>query len=256
MNSKMMILAAGVMASAMSSASVWTFDWKKGDSGQGGNAGTIKSIKSTFDDVSDRFTYSFTIDKKSGNSSSKVDGFYLAMNDGPNPKGKPGELAILYFDARDTNNLKLTAYGYNGKTSGAHDSWKDGSTASGTQAPDKILSSITNTGWINNMSYKKNADGSVTASIDIKAAGINNRNPLYPSAGVSYEGIAYDNKVGIWFGAVDTSWTGYGTDGFLKSFDFGDVSYVDASNLNAVPEPLTLLGVAGLALASRLRKKS
>ena len=88
-------------------ASTWFYDWNPGDAGATNHsAGSLRNVKSTFNDVTNQLTYEFTIDGKNGRNS-KVDGFYLAMNDGANPKGKPGELAILYFDVRSTNDIRL-----------------------------------------------------------------------------------------------------------------------------------------------------
>lgn len=253
MNSKLMMMTAVVVASAPAQATIWNFEWKKGDTGQGSAAGVVQSISSQFNTNTDRLKYSFTIAKENGDPQSDVNGFYLAMNDGPNPKGKSGELAFLYFDASNTSDLKLTAYGYRGADV---TSWKDGSLASGTQAPDKILSSVTNSGWINNLNYKLNADGSATMGFDIDATLINNHTPKYPSNGVDWDGIQFDNKVGIWFGALEKAKFKYGTDGFLTDFSFKDRSYVDTSNLDAVPEPFTMAGLALAAFIARRKKKA
>lgn len=253
MNSKLMILAAVVVASGSAQATVWTFDWRNGDTGSGSAAGSIRSIDSQYNTVSERLKFSFNIAKENGDPKSDVNGFYLAMNDGPNPKGKTGELAFLYFDASNPHNLKMTAYGYRG--SGVN-SWQDGSTASGTQAPDKIVSSLSSTNWIHSLSYQLNADGSATMGFDIDATVINSHTPRYPTNGVNWDGIQYDNKVGIWFGALEKAKFEYNSDGFLKNFDYKDRSYVDVSNLEAVPEPFTMAGLALVALAARRRKKS
>ncbi|MEZ5162916.1 MAG: PEP-CTERM sorting domain-containing protein [Fimbriimonadaceae bacterium] len=243
------VLAAGAQATT------WNFDWAPGDGGAtNSSAGALQTVTSTFNDVTNQFTFEFTIGPKYG--SSKVDGFYLAMNDGPNPKGKPGELAILYFDVKSATDLRLTAYGYNGKSSGAYDSWRDGSTAWGTQSPDKIKSSITDSSWVNNMFFTQNADGSRTMGIDIDATAINMHTPKYPSNGVDYDGIGFDENVGIWFGALKNMKTGYNSHGFLNCMDFDKVTYLDGTNLEAVPEPGTMLVLAGLgAIAARRRFK-
>ncbi|MCA0360263.1 MAG: hypothetical protein LCH41_04340 [Armatimonadetes bacterium] len=251
MNLKVTVLSFAVVAAGAANATTWVYDWRPGDPGMGGNAGAVRAIDSTFNSQTNRLTYSVTMEKEAGQSSSQVNGFYLAMNDGPNPKGKTGELAFLYFDATNAHDLKLTAYGYRGD---GNNSWQDGSTASGTQNPDKILTSVKDKTWVNSLAFKTNTDGSRTLSFDINASRINNRTPLYPSAGVTWDGIEYDSKVGIWFGALKGVHSSYGTDGYLSNFGFSNITWVDTTNQQAVPEPATMT-ILGLIAAARARKR-
>lgn len=260
MKKQQLIAVCGLVAlmATQASATVWNFDLTPrvgGGPGYGysANGGSVKNISSKFNDVSEKLVFEATF----GNSSngSLPDGYWLVLNDGPNPKGTSDELAIFYFDTGVTNDgvAKLTAYAYNGVN--GNSSFKDGSGASGTQAPDKIASSLTTSNFVNQLKVTNNANGTRTMKFDINAALINNHDPKYGPAS-NWFGTGFDNKVGIWFHPVDGLDARYGTDGFLTKFDFSAQGWVDGSNLEAVPEPFTMAGLALVALAARRRKKS
>lgn len=242
------------------SASVWTFDLRPGTTpgnyGVNHSGGRVNFIKGLFDTVNQRFRYEVNM----GNSSagSLPDGFWLAMNDGPNPKGVAGELALFYFDSGVTNNgtAKLTVYGYNGFNGDT--SYKDGSPADGVQAPDRIVSSMADHSWINELRVTNESNGTRTMVMDIDAALINNRAPLYPDSVAAWEGVGFRSKYGIWFHQVDGLSATYGADGFLTNWSWSKQGWVDGENLTAVPEPatMTVLAAAGLMAAARRRKKA
>lgn len=260
MKKQQLIAVTGLVAvlAASASATTWQFDLTPqngGGPGYGYNAagGSVKKISSTFNDVTERLTFEATF----GNSAAGTlpDGYWLVLNDGPNPKGTSDELAIFYFDTGVTNNgqAKLTAYGYNGQN--GNSSYFDGSNASGTQAPDKIASSLTTNNFVNSLAVVNNANGTRTMKFDINAALVNNHDPKYGPAN-NWIGTGFDNKVGIWFHPVDGLDAQYGTDGFLKKFDFSKQGWVDGSNLEAVPEPFTMGALGLMALAARRKKKN
>lgn len=254
------ILAVTAMAALMSTqamATVWNFDLTPQNGGGPGysynsTGGSIKSISSTFDDVSQRMTYSATF----GNSAAGTnpDGFWLVMNDGPNPKGTSDELAIFYFDSGVTNdgNAKLTAYAYNGFN--GNTSFLDGSNAAGTQSPDRIASSLTTNGFVNSLSVTNNSNGTRTMSFDINAGIINSHDPAYGPAS-NWFGTGFDNNVGLWFHVVDGLDASYNSAGYLKKFDFNKQGWVDGENLDAVPEPFSMVGLAAVALAAAKKRK-
>jgi hypothetical protein len=251
------LTSLAIFGSAMATATTWTFDLNPqtgGGPGYGYNAagGSISGIKSTFNDVSDRLTFEATF----GNSErgTLTDGFWLVLNNGKNPKGTSDELALFYFDTGVTNNgqAKLTAYAYNGVN--GSNSFVDGSGAAGTQAPDKIASSLKTNGFVNSLGVVNNANGTRTMKFDINAALINNHTPKYGSAN-NWFGTGFNNKVGLWFHQVDGLDAQYGSDGFLTKFDYAVQGWVDGENLNAVPEPFTMAGVGLVALVARLRKR-
>ena len=68
----------------------------------------IDTVAGSYNDVSQRFTWDVKM-----NSSNYIDGFWLVVNNGPNPKSSNvNELAIMYGDLA-TNTL--TTYVYNGQ---------------------------------------------------------------------------------------------------------------------------------------------
>src|SRR5690606_41362588 len=96
-------------------------------------------------------------------SSWNPDGSTLALNNGPNPKGHAGELALLYFDASRSTPV-LTAYGYNGQNSVT--TFYDGSHSNGTQFPDLIDSSRGGPGWVHNLIKRDESNGSRTLGFE------------------------------------------------------------------------------------------
>ncbi len=186
------------------------------------------------------------------------EGFYLTLNDGPNPKGHDGELAFLYFDASDPSNLKLTVYGYNGLNN--MKSWQDGSNAAGNQEPDKILSSAAPSGssqnpagWIKDLQYFNDGSKAIFL-LNIDASLINSHVPKYPGGpGMIWKGLQFNDLFGIWFHPVAGLTTTYGADGFLTSWQRLLNSWYDLNNqptshdgpvcVSQVTDPLVNLNV-------------
>ncbi|MCG9896204.1 MAG: PEP-CTERM sorting domain-containing protein [Fimbriimonadaceae bacterium] len=186
------------------------------------------------------------------------DAFWVAFSPGPNPKGHAGELALYYFDARNASNPIVTAYAYNGAN--GFTSAVDGSPASGTQAPDKIASSLVTPNFLNSASVVNNGNGTRTFSMNLDATLINDHTPLYPGSS-PWLGSQWGDKLGIWFHAADITKGVYGADGFFKSdFSALDRGWLDTANMPAtpVPEPasMALLGGAAAALIARRRRKA
>lgn len=261
----MKIAAMALVASALvtsSQAVTYRWTWSSathtngaqpggGDLFYNNGGGKIDSIETTFNNATNRLTYDVTFDKVKS-TDSKTSGYWLALSDGPNPKGTEGELAILYFDASSSSNPVLTAYGYNGVN--GDNSYKDGKAAAGTQAPDFILSSKTSSSWINDLSVS-HVGSKTRMKFDIDATSINNRVPLY--GGSDWEGAEFGNKIGIWFHQVRGLNTSYNSNGSLKTFSYTNAGYLDGSNLQAVPEPATMLALgAGCAMIARRRRKA
>lgn len=226
-----------------------SYTWDKSQNGINNAAGTFDSINSTFNAATNRLTWSSTF-----TGSTVPEGFWLAISGGPNPKGIAGELALFYFDATKSGGPRLTAYGYNGVN--GNTSYFDGNGAvSGNQAPDKIISSVTNSSWINSLTYSR-ANGKTTMSFDINATAINNRTSPYSTNG-SWSGAKYGDKIGIWFHTARGLTTEYGTDGFLKNFSACTQGWFDGQNFNtqAVPEPASMaaLGLGAIAVIRRKR---
>ncbi len=226
---------------------------------QVGRAGYINRIFFKYDNITKRFEAEIEFEECVGRLPK---GFWLAINDGPNPKGHAGELALLYFDATDLNNPILSVYAYNG--SNGFESYKDGQAASGRQTPDRIISShplAANNNFASlevTSGSRANGDGSTSAlrtfKVDMDASIIQGHDPLYPAVMPSWTGIAFDSSIGYWFHHFVQSDGQYCTDGdgnticqdvatgqdskgFLKSITPGITGYVDTSNQTANTYP-------------------
>lgn len=255
------LLAATIVSNATAVTYRWTFSSAthvNGNQAGGGDlyynndGGAIDSIETTYNSASKRLTYDVTFSQAAGQSS-KTSGYWLALNSGPNPKGSAAELALLYFDASSSSNPVLTAYGYNGVN--GFDSFKDGKPESGQQAPDFILSSKTNSSWVNSISVS-HVGAKTRMTFDIDASNINVRTPLHgPASG--WTGAQFNDKFGVWFHPVRGLQTEYNQNGSLKNWHQTNAGYLDGSNMEAVPEPATMLALsAGCAMIARRRRKA
>lgn len=257
------LVAAATMLAAGSAASAAVYSWNFTAGQPGGNyaidntGGTFQTVQSTYNNVTQRLTFSVTF------TNQITKGFTLAMNNGPNPNGLAGELALLYFDGTNIASPKLTAYGYNGAN--LQTSWTDGNGGvTGNQTPDRIISTIS-AGFMNNLSVVDNA-GKRTMSFDINVATINSFVPTY-TAGNPWKGIKFDSKVGIWMHPVKSLTSAYGnsgaTNGYLTGWNIGtgNEGYFDGTNFNTdtiIPLPsaawLSLAGLGGVVVARRVRR--
>lgn len=233
-------IAIAALAAATVAAQAQTYVWDSN-----GNGNVIGDTSAIFDASTQNMKWSTTV-------ANNIDGFWLAVSPGPNPKGHAGELALLYFDATKMT-PRLTAYAYNGVNGGT--SWKDGSPASGDQAPDRIISSITDGTWINSLTSTDNGDGTKTFGFDINATAINGHTPKYPGS-TPWTGAAFGDKIGVWYHAVDIRDIAYNSKGFIKNLHYKDKGWLDVHNRQTVPEPasMTLLALGGLALLRRRAK--
>lgn len=252
MNFRIMLgVAAIAMVAGANAQDTRFWEWNKGDDQQGTGAGEVQFIRSSFNTVTNRLTWS--VNFAATGSGAKANGFHLVMSPGDNPKGHAGELAILYFDASTLNAPQLTAYNYNGFNGAS--SFQDGSPQNGVQAPDKIKSSVLSTDWINSLSATNNNDGTRTLSFDIDATAINNHTPLYPGNS-PWTGARYGEKIGIWFHGYTGLQTSYGTDGFLSSLSRQGEGWVDLNDKSTspVPEPASMAAL-GLGVAAMIRRR-
>lgn len=242
------------MLSAAITASASTFSWSSSSIPQNSVAGEIKQLSTSYNDVTHRFTYQGTFDHAPGAPTRHTMGYWVAVSPGPNPKGHAGELALFYMDVSEGTPV-LTAYAYNGVNGGS--SYFDGSPAGGTQAPDKIASSLASSSWINALTFTVNGDGTRTIGFDIDASGINSHVPLNPGPGGPGEwtGAAFGETIGIWMHPLAGLDTSYGADGFLTSLSASHEGWFDASDMETVPEPATALALVGFAALARRRRR-
>lgn len=258
--SAIVFAVSGIAASAHADFRRWDFTF--GQVPTNPAAGRITTIKTEFDADNNRFLWDVSFDV----STVVTRGFWLAISPGPNPKGHPGELAIMFFDATNlgddtTVTPKLTIYNYNGV--GNSSSFMDGSPAAGTQTPDRIFSSL-NPGAASSIMQLSASDTGNTRRfvVELDASIVQNHNPLYPNPqGDDWTGLAFGSKIGIWFSHFGGLTTAYGTDpanpnyNYLTQWSYANHGWLDGANYNTqlVPTPgaLALLAAAGLVTRRR-----
>lgn len=241
--------AFGMATQAEATTYRWTWDGVTGPVSHDG--GRIKAASSSYDNGTQDFGFSVTLGKRAADNQNSQ-GYWLAVSNGPNPKGSAGELAIFYFDASRSTPV-LTAYGYNGQN--GFTSFMDGSPAAGTQTPDRIATSKLNSSWIQNLAVNTNSDGSRTMSFNIHGAVINNYNPVNQGPN-AWKGVAYGESLGLWMHPVTQLTTSYNQAGFLKSFNFCNSGWLDLNDQHteSVPEPASMAALA-LGCVGLIRKR-
>lgn len=263
-------LALGIAGPAMAAGYSWDWTPNSGVGSYNDGGGKINWIQSEFNESTKRLTW-YANFEGSPTSSIKPDGFALAISDGEQPRGVRGKYALLYFDAKRTNDERLTVYGYNGRTDLT--SWKDGNgVVQNNQTPDRMKSSLVSTDWIFDRTDRTEVDGSRTLGFDIDASSLISHTPAYPGQGgaAAWKGAQYGSQIGAWFSTVSGLSTqyydtpGYSKHGFLKKWESNCDGYLKitcdetAVPTDPVPEPSTVallgLGFAG-AIATRLRKR-
>lgn len=278
-------LAAAAMTATPASATVFSYEATDAELGPlgrsipGTDGSTVASVATTYDDVTEVFTWEATFNPGTDAISPHANGFTLVVNDGPMPKGHTGELAAIYFDATVPGATPtVTAYAYNGADSATSFRYSNAvdNAADGNGTPDQIVSSL-NDSFVIAASSVDNADGTRTMRMELDATSINAHTPQQPSvdtmngdAPLEWEGLRFASEIGIWFHSFDlTRGVQYNSDGYI---DLGDgslastgwwvasnYSAVDATSLptgTVVPEPASLALAAGglLMVAGRRRR--
>lgn len=254
----MLAMLTAAATTGVARADLYTWDWTTASTdgsnlGYDSRGGAINSIHGEFDTTSQSLKWLVNYADTSRND---TEGFTLALNNGPNPKGHSGELALLYFDASRSNPV-LTAYGYNGQNSTT--TYYDGSDHFGTQTPDLIASSRSGPSWVSNLVDRRETDGSITLGFEIDASVINNHTPMHPGPGglSDWFGIGFDNHLGIWMHSFRDLSTEYYSN-YLTKWNARCEGWLDGSDFSTVPEPGTvgLLALGGLALIRRRRSRN
>jgi len=243
------IVCAGLAATG-ASADVFQWDWSAAADGTRGlnmRGGEFESVHAEYNSSDNRFLWEVVF------SDQITDGYTLAVNNGPNPKGHAGELALIYFDATHPD-VRVSAYAYNGQNTLL--TYRDGSPQAGDQDPDQIFG-------FNHSSILRASSEDIGAkrkmTLEIDAGVINAHSPAYPGPGGSAEwtGIAFDEMLGLWMHPLTELTTGYDQDESLTAWS-GSQGWFDASSLKAasVPAPHTLaiFGLGGLAACRRRRQ--
>ena len=242
-------VAALAAACSVASADVYSWEWNAGDTGTSSNGGAIENIDMRFNTASERFIFDVTFSDQISN------GYTLAVSPGDNPKGHAGELALLYFDATDMNNVRVNAFAYNGLN--AQTSYYDGSPDGGVQAPDQIQSSLNAIDAAMISATASDNAGQRTFTLALDASVINAHVPANPGPNGPGEwtGLAYESLMGIWFHPVTNLQTGYGADGYLESWS-GQQGWLDGTNFStSVPAPATSAILAVLGFGGRHRRR-
>jgi len=224
-----------------------------GSLGYNPGAGYVDSLFTQYNEGTGRFDFEVGF---SANAGMLADGFWLVVNDGPNPKFHVEELAIFYFDGTDVasgGDGIVTSYVYNGANSGS--SWL---------SPGETLLSSLNGDPIT-------ASGSVVGDVaafafSVDTTGLNDASqwPASYGLGADWKGAQFADKIGIWLHPVVAGGSGpeYGAagtsrEGFLTSFPIVKQGWVDVQMQQTVPEPsgALLAVVGGMGLLLRRRRK-
>lgn len=212
-------------------ASATLFSYEDTSANNGGMSDSLTSLSTTYDSSSEVFTWDTTF------NSTGVDGFWLVVNNGPNPKSSDvNELSIIYGDLI---NNKWSAFVYNGLNN-----------SNSYNSPGIFLDSGSLT------------SDSTSFSLSLDASGINDWAILNPAPNnTDYTGIAFDEKVGIWFHISRGSSFSYDGSGVLTDYSYSSQGWYDKSGLDAtnIPEPASIalmtLGLFGMGFTRRFKKK-
>ncbi len=176
---------------------------------QGSDAGgDIQRVTTSFNETTSEFTFRTVID-------GDTDGFTLAVNNGPNPKGNGDEVPLFYFDNSGDQPV-ITAYNYNGENN--FSSFQDTPIASSLNA-DSPFSAVEVT---------TDAAGNTVFSFNLDATSIQEF-----SDGETWSGVSFQEQIGVWLHPMTGLETSYNADGFLESWDFESQGYFDTANQDA-----------------------
>lgn len=222
---KMLLAASAFTFASLSHAAVYEFE--DNSANNGGFGDRLETISSTYNSDSERFTWDVTFN---ATGAADVDGFWLVVNNGPNPKAADvNELAIMYGDL---STQTLSTYVYNGQNN-----------ANSINTPGILLQTD---------SFSVSSD---SFSIDIDATAIN------AWAGGSYTGISYDENIGIWFHVATGSQFTYDENGNITDFAFAQQGWFDKAHLKTTTQVsesgvFALLGLGLMGLASMRKRKA
>ena len=238
------VYAAAIAGAAGGAFAGSSYQWEDLSVGGNSRGGDMTHITTRYNTVSEVFRWEVTY------SNQITEGFTLAVNDGPNPKGTRHELALIYFDANgfissgDSSDVNVTAYEYSGNNDSR--SW---------DSPGVLLNKSGDAGFILNASAQDNADGTRTFVLEFDASTINSFYDTNTHA--DWEGVQFDNQIGVWFHSFKNLNTNYDANGELTQWSGVD-GWLDFTNRNTVLVPMPLagaMGAAGLGLVATRRRR-
>lgn len=239
-------VAAGValsLSAAAQAGNVYEWVWNGSSPAQNAAGGTISSLRSTFDQNTDVFTWDVTY---SDGVAKNTNGYWLVVSDGPNPKNINSQLAIIYFDATNLAAPKVSVYRYNGANS-----------SSSFQSPGDLLASTQGAGAADITASASQSGGTRSFSLSIDATAINAR--YAPGASTvfpDWEGIEFGQQIGMWFHSIKNA--GFQYNGARITGLTGTAGWLDGSHetTTLIPTPgAGALAIAGGLLAARRRRK-
>lgn len=236
-------LALALSAGASYAGNVWQWDYDGVSPSQNATAGRISSLTSTFDENTDVFNWDVTF---SDGATKNTNGYWLVVSDGPNPKNINSQLAIMYFDATNLADPKVSIYRYNGANS-----------SSSFATPGDLLASTEGAGASDIVASASQSGSSRTFRLRVDATAINAR--YAPGASTvfpDWEGIQFGHRIGMWFHAIKNANFQYNGDRLTGLT--GTSGWLDGSNecTHLVPTPgAGALALAGGLLAVRRRRK-
>ncbi|MCC6320652.1 MAG: hypothetical protein IT438_04355 [Phycisphaerales bacterium] len=256
------VATAAVLCTHAAHASVHGWDWTPTPGGQGSvsEGGTIRSLHATFDQASQRLTFTVNFSDRT------TEGFYLVLTGGPSPLGQEGRYAMIYFDAFDafdqdeTTIIKLSSYTYNGGI--RHDSWRDASASqAGVQFPDLIKSAL-DQAWIHGVSASDESlpDGALgrTMMFDIDASSLITHAPQV-SGQQPWFGTGFGDLLGIKFVPAGVFEADYAADGRIEWLGTeNEGGFQGEFQTIRIPAPggALMLSAAGAALTLRRGRRT
>lgn len=211
----------------------WTWD---GTDSYDSSGGTIEALSASFNSINNEFGWNVTFGPNAHNQVTK--GFTLALNNGPNPKGEK-DLALLYFDFSNVLSPQVSAYEYSGINN------------LNSFLTEPVIHTATDTSWINSYTVSENGlERTVNFLADASTIQGFNATP-------DWTGVAFDEKIGIWFHPVVGLQTSYDGNGELTAFNFNKQGWLDLNDkpTDVIPEPGSALLIAAAGLLFQVRRR-